>query len=486
MTGDDLAGAAAVDGGSYRDRSSKVFYHDGKVLRALDARAAQNWERLAATRLFADFTGRGRLIPTARRQRLPPSLPAGGDWAAVIEHDRVPFVSYPYEWSFGMLRDAALLHLELLAAALEEGMVLKDSSAFNVQWIGTRPVFIDIPSFEPLAEGETWIGYRQFCMMFLYPLMLQAYRGVPFQPWLRGAIDGIEPQEMAALLGRCALWRRGVLTHVLLHARLQRQRSLQRQDTREKLRRAGFSAELIKANVRGLGKLVTRLRWRPAGSTWSEYGESHSYPPDDQRTKLEFVGRAAARRHWPLAWDLGGNVGTFSRVVAAHADTVVLMDGDALAVEHAYRNLREEGAERILPLYVELSDPSPGRGWRGAERKALNERGRPDLVLALALIHHLVIGANIPLRQVVDWLADLGAAVVVEFVTREDEMVQQMLRNREDQFSDYDLAAFEALLPSRFTVVERVPLKGGRRIIYYLEPSRPPQAGRRAAPARLA
>ena len=474
MTGDDPAGEAAVDGGSYRDRSSKVFYHEGAVLRALDARAAANWERLAATRFFANFTGRGRLIPTQRRQPFPTPLPAGGDWAAVLEHERVPFVSYPYEWSFGMLRDAALLHLQLLAAALEEGMVLKDSSAYNLQWIGTRPVFIDIPSFEPLAAGETWVGYRQFCMMFLYPLMLQAYRGAPFQPWLRGAIDGIEPEEMAALLGRCALWRRGVLTHVFLHARLQRKESLQRQDTRENLRRAGFSAELIKANVKGLHRLVARLRWKPAASTWSGYGDSHSYAADDYRAKLDFVKRAAARRHWPLVWDLGGNTGEFSEIVAAHADAVVLMDGDALAVECAYQRLRDAGAERILPLCIDLSDPSPGRGWRGAERKALNQRGRPDLVLALALVHHLVIGANIPLSQVVDWLADLGAAVVVEFVTREDEMVQQMLRNREDQFSDYDLAAFEALLPSRFSVVERNPLKDGRRVIYFLQPSRRP------------
>ncbi len=473
MTGDDPAREAAVDGGSYRDRSSKVFYHEGAVLRALDAGAAANWERLAATRFFADFTGRGRLIPTARREPLPASLPGGGDWAAVLEHERIPFVSYPYEWSFGMLRDAALLHLELLAAALEEGMVLKDSSADNVQGIGTRPVFIDIPSFEPLAAGETWIGYRQFCMMFLYPLMLQAYRGAPFQPWLRGAIGGIEPEEMAALLGPCALWRRGVLTHVLLHARLQRKESLQRQDMRENLRRAGFGAELIKANVKGLRRLVARLRWRPAASTWSGYGESHSYAPDDTRSKLDFVRRAAARRHWPLVWDLGGNTGEFSEIVAEHADTVVLMDGDALAVERAYQRLRQAGAERILPLYIDLADPSPGRGWRGAERKTLSQRGRPDLVLALALVHHLVIGANIPLSQVVDWLADLGAAVVVEFVTREDEMVQQMLRNREDQFSDYDLAGFEALLPSRFSVVERAPLKDGRRVIFFLQPSRP-------------
>lgn len=476
MTIDDAAGEVAVDGGSYRDRSSKVFYQGKTVLRALDARALENWERLAQTRFFADFTDRGHLISTKRLDHLPERLPPGQDWRAVLVHERIPFVSYPYEWTFGMLRDAALLHLELLASALEEGMILKDSSAYNVQWIGPRPVFIDIPSFEPLAAGETWIGYRQFCMMFLYPLMLQAYRGVPFQPWLRGAIDGIEPEAMARLLGPFAFWRRGVLAHVLLHARLQRKQSWQKQDTRESLRRAGFNAELIKINVKRLRRLVGRLNWKPARSTWSGYVETHSYPPSDYQMKADFVRRAAARRHRPLVWDLGGNTGDFSRIVAEFADTVVLIDGDGPAMERVYRHLRDEGEKRVLPLYINLSDPSPDRGWRGAERKTLERRGRPDLVMALALIHHLVIGANIPLSDFVAWLADLNASTLVEFVTREDEMVQQLLRNRNDPFPDYDLARFEALLPHRFTVVERMPLKDGRRIIYYLEPRRPSAA----------
>ena len=472
MTADTVTQEVAVDGGSYRDRSSRVFYQDNAVLRALDMNAAENWEYLTRTRFFTEFISQGHLISTKRLDHRPEAFPPGEGWCTVLAHERVPFVSYPYEWTFGMLRDAALLQLDLLASALEEGMILKDSSAYNVQWIGVRPVFIDIPSFKRHAEGEPWVGYRQFCMMFLYPLMLQAYCGAPFQPWLRGAIDGIEPEAMARLLGLCDLWRRGVLTHVLLHARLQRKRSLQEQDIRERLRQAGFSTSLIKANVSGLRRLVGRLNWKPAASVWSSYAETHSYASDELQKKVDFVRRAAARRHWRLVWDLGGNTGEFARVVAEHAETVVLIDGDALAIERAYQCLREEGAERILPLYINLSDPSPARGWRGAERKSLEQRGRPDLVIALALVHHLVIGANIPLSDFVDWLADLNSAILVEFVTREDEMVHQLLRNREDQFSDYDLARFEELVLSHFTIVERMPLKGDRRFIYFLEPCR--------------
>lgn len=473
MTTDSVTQEVAVDGGTYRDRSSKVFYQGDAVLRALDRRSTENWKHLTRTRFFNDLTSRGHLISTEALDHLPRALPPGEGWCTVLAHERVPFLSYPYEWTFGMLRDAALLHLDLLASALEEGMILKDSSAYNLQWIGVRPVFIDIPSFDRHSEGEPWVGYRQFCMMFLYPLMLQAYRGAPFQPWLRGAIDGIEPEEMARLLGLCDLWRRGVPTHVMLHARLQKKRSLQEQDIRKSLRKAGFSTALIKANVSGLRRLVARLSWKPAASVWSSYVETHGYASDEHQKKVNFVRRAAARRHWRLVWDLGGNTGEFARVVAEHAETVVLIDGDALAIERAYHRLREEGPERILPLCVNLSDPSPPRGWRGAERKSLEQRGRPDLVIALALVHHLVIGANIPLSDFVDWLAELNSAVLVEFVTREDEMVHRLLRNREDQFSDYDLAHFEKLVLSRFTIVEQMSLKGGRRFIYFLEPRGP-------------
>jgi hypothetical protein len=456
--------------GSFRDRSSEVFYQNGRVYRALDAGAADNWDRLTKTRFFAEFSGQGKIIATHRTNVSPPEPRDDRRWSAVLEHDRIPFVSYPYEWSFGMLKDAALLHLDLLAAALDEGMILKDSSPYNIQWQGARATFIDIPSFEPLSQGEPWVGYRQFCRLFLYPLMLQAHLGVQFQPWLRGTLDGLDPEDVAAVFGVGRFWRPGVLTHVLLHARLQASASWQSQNLRQSLRDAGFKTELIKANVRRLRKLVGRLTWQTKSSTWSHYAERHSYGDDEFETKRDFVQRAAARRQRRLVWDLGGNLGEFSRIAAEHADYVVLVDGDALAVDRLYGRLKAEREERILPLNMNLADVSPARGWRGTERKALAERGRPDLILALALVHHLVIDANIPLPEFVDWLADLGGALVVEFVTRQDEMVQQLLRNKHDQYSDYQLPVFETCLAARFEIRERLDLKGGKRVIYYAEP----------------
>jgi len=456
--------------GSFRDRTGRVFYRDGAVFRCLTQRAADNWERLSRTRFFTELSAKGQLVATRRLDEIPSELPDGGPWAAVLAHERVPFVSYPYEWSFGMLRDAALLQLDLLAVALAENMILKDCSAYNVQWRGPRPIFIDIPTFQPLVMGEPWVGYQQFCKMFLYPLMLQAYRGTRFQPWLRGSIEGIEPAYMARLFGLFDLLHPGVLSHVFLHARLQKSSFWQKQNTRQRLQESGFSAKLIKANVRRLRRLIERLSWYPSTSTWLGYAEEHSYDSGEFEKKKEFVRRAVEKRQWRLVWDLGGNIGGFARIVARHADYIVVMDGDDVAVERLYLDLKREGGENILPLCIDLANPSPALGWRGLERKTLPERGRPDLVLALALIHHIVIGANIPLAEFVDWLAHLGSAIVVEFVTRQDDMVRQLLRNKEDQYSDYDLQNFEYCLSRHFAVLDRAPLKGGMRMIYFAVP----------------
>jgi SAM-dependent methyltransferase len=369
-----------------------------------------------------------------------------------------------------MLRDAALLTLELTAAALEEGMILKDASPYNVQWRGAVPVFIDVGSFERLPEGEPWFGYRQFCMQFLYPLMLQSYREVPYRPLLRGELEGISPEQMRHLLSLRDRFRRGVLTNVVLHARLERRHSERSARTaRAELKRAGFKPELIKANVDRLARLVRRLDHRPGRSEWSEYREISTYDEAELRAKEGFVESAVAGAAPRLVWDLGCNDGRFSRIAAAGGAYVIAVDSDEVAVDRLYRELRGEGAGRILPLAVDLVDSSPGMGWRGTERPRLEDRARPDLVLALALVHHLAIGANVPLAAIVDWLGDLGAALVIEFPTREDPMVTRLLsRKREGAHPDYELEGFEELLARRFAVARREA--HGTRVLFEARP----------------
>lgn len=457
---------AEFEPGSYRDRNGAVFYTDGAVCRGISAKALANFERLRTAAFFEEFVARGKIVAT-QREASSPRLTSESGWAALLRHARIPFISYPYEWPFGMLKDAALLHLELMLAALKEGMILKDSSAYNIQWNGAEPIFIDIPSFEILPKGEPWIGYRQFCELFLYPLMLQAYKGADFRPWLRGSINGIPADAMRALLSARDMLRPGVLMHVIAQAALQRRYSAG-SNVRGSLAKAGFDKRLIVANVEKLRKIVAGLEPGGKRTVWADYAQSHSYDAGEFEAKRDFVARAAASRRWPLVWDIGCNTGTFSRIAEEHADYVVAMDGDWMAVEQLYRAQKgRPEARKILPLVVNLADPSPNQGWKGLERKSLPDRGRPALTLCLALIHHIVIGSNIPMRDFVEWLASLGTSLVIEFVGRDDEMVQVLLANKDDQYDDYTPENFEALLAARFGIEDKRPLKGGKRIIYF-------------------
>ena len=438
---------------SFRDPEARVVYSaDGEVLRELSARGREDWSALENARFFRRALEDGRIVAT---EEIEPG---------VLRHERLPFVSYPYEWPFEMLRDAALLQLALLDDALVEGFVLKDGSPYNVQWRGSEPVFVDVGSFERLRDGEPWAGYRQFCALFLYPLMLQAYRGVSPQPWLKGSLEGIEPAQARGLLPR---FRRGVLTHVVLHDRLEAKHADRQRDVRSELRAAGFKKELIQANVRRLRKLVGRLSPKRGRSEWAGYREAAPYSDDDAERKERFVRAAGPAR---LAWDLGANDGRFSR--ALDAEYVLAVDGDERVVGDLYAALRGAGSKTILPLVVDLADASPARGWRGVERRRLEDRGQPDLVLCLALVHHLAIGRNVPFAELVGWLRSLGARLVIEFADRTDPMVTRLLATkREEAHESYGREQFEQALARGFEVERREQLGSGTRTLYLAKPT---------------
>jgi SAM-dependent methyltransferase len=388
----------------------------------------------------------------------------------VLKHELIPFVSYPYEWTFSQLKDAALVQLDLLLAALDKDLVLKDSSPYNVQWRGAKPVFVDVGSFERMQDGEPWVGYRQFCMLYLYPLLLQAVKDVRFHPWLRGSIDGITPPEMRGLMSFRDRFRRGMTTHVFLHARLERSYADRAKEVRRDVKRL-MKKELVVANVRKMRKLVERLTWDPPEGVWVAYGERNSYTDEDARRKDDFVREVATSKRWGLVWDIGCNNGRYSRIAAEGADHVVAVDADQGPVELLYRTLRDEEDTKILPLTMNLADPSPGLGWKGLERRAMPDRGKPDLVLALALVHHIAISANVPVAEFVDWLASLRCSLVIEFPTREDPMVQKLLApKREGLHSDYELGNFERVLSGAFEVERSERLRSGTRVLYFAQP----------------
>jgi hypothetical protein len=470
------------EAGSYRDREGRVFYGgSGEVFRALSARALDEWKAVAATRFFQQALADGKVVRTINADDAGQQLelcaeadgaPEGG-WAGVLQHERVPFVTYPYEWPFGMLQDAALLQLDLLQAALAEDFTLKDGTSYNVQWIGAQPTFIDVVSFERLIPGQPWAGYRQFCQTAFFPLLIQAYRRIDYHALLRGKLEGITPAECASLFSWQNVFRPGILKHVWLHARLQRNSALRDSNLLNDLRRAGFDKSIIAENVAGLEKIIRRLRWTPA-SEWSDYAVQNSYSTSAAQRKAEFVKAAAGAAPVGLAWDLGCNIGEYSRIIADQAHCVVAMDADHPTVERLYQKLKAENgspiARKIVPLVANLADPSPSLGWRGAERKSLSQRGRPDFILCLALVHHLVIGAGIPMRELLEWLAGLNSRLVIEFVDRDDPMVVNMLCNRRDKCADYDPGLFHRWLNEMFDVVRSERLDSGTRTLYDARP----------------
>ncbi len=450
----------AFDPGSFRDPASRVLHRNGAVYRVLSEQGVTDWRALEQSAAFGQWVESRRLVRTEEVDL---------DGRPALRHERIPFWTYPYEWSFSMLRDAALLHLSLLEEALETGLTMKDATPFNVQFRGTRPIFVDVGSFGSYEAGEPWLGYRQFCRQFLYPLLVRSHAGVPFQPFLRGSLDGIPASTARQMLRGRRTLAPGVLADVVLQSRAERSMSGSNRNVRSELSEAGFDAKLIIGNVKRLERVIEKTTWSPGTSTWSDYA-SCGHVATQRAPKGAFVKKAAAARHRKLVWDLGANDAFFSAAVAGDAETVVAIDGDEETIESVYLRLRSDGPHNILPMVMNLADPSPGLGWRGGERSPLEGRGTPDLVLMLAVIHHMVIGSNLPLGSVMDWLASLRSEVVFEWVPLEDPMSQQLTANKRatEVHADYTEDHLRSYIADRFDIVEEMALEGRR--LFHLVP----------------
>jgi len=446
------------DPGSFRDPASHIVLDDSRVLRLLDDRGLAGWKALSASSLFDRATADGRLIASTLIDE------PHGDAAGVLEHPRIPFISYPYEWTFSMLRDAALLQLELLEEALGEGLTIKDATPYNIQFVDGRPRFIDIGSFETYAPGEPWIGYRQFTRQFLFPLMLRSWAGLPFQPWLRGNMDGPTAGEMKHLLSLGKRMKPAAMLHVSLQARMEE--SMSGAAVRSELKTAGFNADLILTNVRKLERLVTDLEWDGTGQGWVGY-EACEHVGRDRESKGEFLSSALATQRPGRVLDLGANDGYFSEIAARTGATVIAVDGDEEVLDALYR----KGTTVSLAL-GDLTNPSPAQGWAGEERPALTTRADPDLVIAFGLIHHLIYTASIPPASVVRWLASFHCPVVVEFVSPEDEMVARLTANKTEAelHPGRTRREFEELIGLDFSTLAVRELGGGVRALYSLAP----------------
>jgi len=460
--------AAQAVAGSFRDRSGFVFERDGVVFRQVNECYRAHLECAETSGLLAALMSRKLLVP---HEDAPVDQAPQPGACRLLRPERVPFVSYPFEWCFSQLRDAALLTLDVQRLALEHGMSLKDASAYNVQFLRGKPILIDTLSFESYTEGAPWVAYRQFCQHFLAPLSLMAERDVRLGQLFRVFIDGVPLDLASRLLPRTTWLKPAIAMHVHLHARAQRRYAKGEDRPVRTPRISRTSALALLANLRAA---VEALRWTAAGTEWADYYSETNYSDRAAAEKHRLVGRMLEQARPASVWDLGANTGRFSRLASEKGITTVAFDVDPAAVDRNYRTSVETGNQYQLPLVLDLTNPSPGLGWAGTERMSLEARGPAGAILALALIHHLAIANNVPLDSVAAFLARNTEHLIIEFVPKSDSQVRRLLASRADVFDEYTRPGFESAFSRYFTINASESIADSERVVYLMR--------RRAAP----
>ncbi len=451
---------------SFRDPSGFLFRHDSTLYRQVNPVYAANYDALMESGCYAFLVEAGLMVPHVEVDAA--ALPGVEGAYRVLRPDEVPFVSFPYEWCFSQLKDAALLTLELQSRALDFGLSLKDASAYNVQFAGGRPVFIDTLSFERYVEGRPWVAYQQFCRHFLAPLALVAYRHADLARLARIYIDGPPLDLVSRLLPLRTRLRFGLLSHLHLHARSQARHADAAADGTPP-RIPPMSLTMMRGILWNLESTVRRLEWKPAGTEWARYYEEMTYSDAEHAEKRALVESCLDEIRPRTVWDLGANTGFFSRLASERGIETLAFDLDPAAVELCYRKVREDGETQLLPLVMDLTNPSSAVGWDEAERPGLRARGPADLVLALALVHHLAIGNNVPLERVARFFRGVGRTLVVEFVPQSDSQVVRMLATREDVFPEYTRDGFEKAFASCWSMRRSQKIEGTERVLYLYE-----------------
>jgi hypothetical protein len=448
---------------SFRDPSGFLFTRNGDLYRQVNRSYKENYDRLICSGLYESLVGDGLLIPHEEAD-IEPLSP--GNAYKTLRPEAIRFVSYPYEWSFSQLKDAALTTLRIQKKALEFEMSIKDSSAFNIQFHHGRPILIDTLSFEKYTSGKPWVAYRQFCQHFLAPLSLMAKCDVRLGQLFRVYIDGVPLDLASRLLPRSSYFNFGLLSHIHLHATAQRRYAGKAIDQQAGSSRMSRNALL--GLVDSLESCVRKLRWNPGGTDWGDYYAAHNYTREGLEHKQQLVSEFIAQIDPGMVWDLGGNVGMFSRLASEQGVFTISFDVDPGAVEQNYLHAKQKQEKDLLPLVLDLANPSASIGWHNQERASLLGRGPADAVLALALIHHLAISNNVGLPQLRDFFHQAAHWLIIEFVPKNDSQVQILLSTREDIFPDYNQKTFERVFEEKFEIRSSRPVKDSERTLYLM------------------
>ncbi len=446
---------------SFRDPSGFLYFSENTLYRQVNKTYKDSYVHLIESGLYDSLRKDGFLIP---HQEVFEELAYDSDVYKVLKPEPIPFISYPYEWCFSQLKQAALATLDIQRRALSYGMTLKDASAYNIQYYRGAPILIDSLSFEPYMLGHPWVAYRQFCQHFLAPLALMSYCDVRLTQLSKVYLDGVPLDLTSSLLPRKTYFRFGLLSHIHLHAQCQK-----RQETGQK---RDHSSTVNKNAMLGLldslQSTIECMKVISEESMWSSYYVDNSYSVDAMNEKLVMVGRALDEIQPKTMWDFGSNTGRFSRVAADKGIHVIAFEADPVSSEKHFNACVKKKETMILPLIMDLTNPSSGIGWAHQERESLVERGPVDVLLALALIHHLVIANNVPFFQVAKFFSGLCKTLIIEFVPKNDSQVQRLLVSREDIFYDYAQRQFEQAFEGYFHIDSSMAIGNSGRRLYVM------------------
>lgn len=454
----------AQAGSSFRDPSGYIFRNGDGLYRLVNSCYKNEYKKLIASGLYQTLIDKGLLVV---HQEISETC-MFEDSFMIIKPNQIPFISYPYEWCFGQLKDAALLTLDIQIEALKKNMSLKDASAYNVQFKEGKPIFIDTLSFETYKEGQPWVAYKQFCQHFLAPLALMSLSDIRLNKLFINFIDGIPLDLASALLPLKSKLSPSLGLHIHLHSMQQIRKSNQKLD-KDKIKNS-MSRHNFFALIDSLKSAINKLNWKPDKTEWHDYYlHNNNYKGNSLYEKEIVVSDFLASLKPNSVWDLGANDGRFSRIACQHAKHVVSWDIDPACVENNYRSIKIHRETALLPLLIDLSNPSPAIGWSNAERDSFLDRGPCDVLLSLGLIHHLAISNNIPLAYIARFFSRLGKYLLIEFVPKEDSQVMKLLVNRPDNFPNYHKDGFEEAFYEYFTIERTQVIKGTVRTLYFLK-----------------
>ncbi len=452
------------DSASFRDPSGFVFYKDGIVYRQINKIFQANYEKFIACGLYNYLVKNNYLIV---HKEVNNKFAVNDDSFQVISPETIPFISYPYEWCFSQLKDAALLTLKVQKISLKYDFSLKDASAYNVQFKEGKPIFIDTLSFEKYRVGEPWVAYRQFCQHFLAPLSLMSYVDVRLNQLLKNNIDGIPLELISKLLPFSTKFKFSLAMHIHLHSKSQKKYET---ITVRKPSTKTISKKGLISIIDNLHSMVEKLQWSPEGTEWHNYySENINYTDKAILEKEKIVFSMINIIKPKSVWDLGSNDGRFSRIVGRTGAFIVSWDIDPACVELNYKKVITEGENNILPLNIDLTNPSPSIGWNEAERESFISRGPTDAILALGLVHHLTISNNVPLEHISIFLSNLCKYLIIEFIPKSDSQVKKLLVSREDIFTKYDQNNFESVFSNKFKIIKKTKVTESERTVYLME-----------------